>query len=248
MLEIIYQDEWLVAVNKPAGMLVHRSWLARHESQFVMQTLRDQLGQPVYTVHRLDKPTSGILLFALSSGVARHLSLQFAEGCVTKCYHAIVRGWIQNAGVLDYPLLEQRDKIADSQATSEPKWQSAITHYQPLARCEQPFPIGRYATSRYTLMALQPKTGRKHQLRRHMSHLRHPIIGDTAHGDLKQNRGMAKHFSAKGLLLHASRLTLKHPNNGKILLLQASPDEQWRRLFIQFGWPWALMEPSSELT
>lgn len=242
MLDIIYQDAWLVAVNKPAGLLVHRSWLARHEKQFVMQILRDQIGQPVYTVHRLDRPTSGVLLFALSSEMARHLSQQFAEHQVTKTYHAIVRGWLQSAGAVDYPLIEQRDKIADSQATSEPQRQSAITDYRALATCEQPVAIGRYATARYTLVALHPKTGRKHQLRRHMAHLRHPIIGDNVHGDLKQNRGMAAHFDCKGLLLHASHLTFTHPNDGNIVLITASVSATWRQLFSQFNWTLALIE------
>jgi tRNA pseudouridine65 synthase len=247
MLEIIYQDAWLVAVNKPAGLLVHRSWLARHETQFVLQQLRDQLGQHVYPVHRLDKPTSGVLLFALSSEVAHDLSQQFAEHRVQKSYYAIVRGWLQNSGKLDYPLLEQRDKIADSQATSDPQLQSAITEYQCLATSEQPVAIGRYATSRYTLMALQPQTGRKHQLRRHMAHLRHPIIGDSAHGDLKQNRGMVAHFGITGLLLHASFLTISHPNNAQTLQLKAAVDARWQRLFQQFGWPMALIETSTRL-
>ena len=236
MLEIIYQDQWLVAVNKPAGMLVHRSWLDRHETTFVMQTLRDQIGQHVFTVHRLDRPTSGVLIFALSSEVARLLSQQFEQHQLEKTYHAIVRGWLTEAGVLDYPLMEERDKIADKHSAAPTEPQSALTRYQPLAQVEMPVPIGRYSTCRYTLVELTPQTGRKHQLRRHMSHLRHPIIGDTNHGDLRQNRGAAEHFGCQRLMLHASRLMLTHPVTGEPLRLHASLDTVWQTAFDHFGW------------
>lgn len=84
MFEILYQDNNLIAINKPSGWLVHRSWLDKNESIVVMQTLRDQIGQHVFPVHRLDRPTSGVLLFALSSEVARSLSVQFASKQIEK--------------------------------------------------------------------------------------------------------------------------------------------------------------------
>lgn len=103
-LEIVYRDEHLIAINKPAGMLVHRSWLDKHETVFAMQTLRDQIGQHVFPLHRLDRPTSGILFFALSSEIAAQVSPLFASREIKKTYHAIVRGWIEEADTLDYPL------------------------------------------------------------------------------------------------------------------------------------------------
>lgn len=236
MLEILYQDEWLVAVNKPSGWLVHRSWLDRHETVFVMQTVRDQIGQHVFTAHRLDKPTSGVLLMGLSSEVGRLLSLQFEQHQMQKTYHAVVRGWLESSGTLDYPLVEELDKIADRQATEARTAQPAITDYQSLATVEMPVGIGRYPTSRYSLVEMAPKTGRKHQLRRHMSHLRHPIIGDSAHGDLRQNRGAAEHFGANRLMLHASSLALTHPVTGEPLLIRAGLDGVWQNLMNQFGW------------
>lgn len=236
MLEILYQDEWLVAVNKPSGWLVHRSWLDRHETVFVMQTVRDQIGQHVFTAHRLDKPTSGILLMGLSSEVGRLLSLQFEQHQMQKTYHAVLRGWLEISGTLDYPLVEELDKIADKHATEARNAQPAVTDYQSLATVEMPIGIGRYPTSRYSLVELAPKTGRKHQLRRHMSHLRHPIIGDSAHGDLRQNRGAAEHFGANRLMLHASSLALTHPVTGEPLLLRAGLDGVWQNLMNQFGW------------
>ncbi|MTC26359.1 tRNA pseudouridine(65) synthase TruC [Providencia alcalifaciens] len=236
MLEIIYQDEYVVAVNKPAGMLVHRSWLDSKETVFVMQTLRDQIGQHVFPIHRLDRPTSGVLLFALSSDVARLLAEQFEQHRMEKVYHAIVRGYVMDGDRLDYPLLEELDKIADKNATKEPRLQECITHYKPLATVECPVAIGRYDTARFSLVELKPETGRKHQLRRHMSHLRHPIIGDSKHGDLRQNRGVAEHFSVSRLMLHASQLIFIHPITEEKIPLVASWDAQWLSLIEQFGW------------
>ncbi|NIF23251.1 tRNA pseudouridine(65) synthase TruC [Candidatus Pantoea multigeneris] len=236
MLEIIYQDEWLVAVNKPSGWLVHRSWLDRHEKVFVMQTVRDQIGQHVFTVHRLDRPTSGVLLMGLSSEVGRLLSQQFEQHQIRKTYHAVVRGWLQEAATLDYPLLEEMDKIADKFATAPREAQPAVTDYKGLATCEMPVPIGRYDAARYSLVELAPHTGRKHQLRRHMVHLRHPIIGDSKHGDLKQNRGAASHFGMNRLMLHASQLELTHPVTGEALCLRAGLDHVWQGMLTQFGW------------
>lgn len=236
MLEIIYQDEWLVAVNKPAGWLVHRSWLDRKEKVVVMQTVRDQIGQHVFTAHRLDRPTSGVLLMGLSSEVGRLLSQQFEQHQMRKTYHAVVRGWLQGADTLDYPLTEELDKIADKFAATDKGPQPAVTAWRSLALSEQPVAIGRYETARYSLVELQPATGRKHQLRRHLAHLRHPVIGDSTHGDLRQNRGAASHFGCDRLMLHASSLALNHPVTGEPLLLRAGLDDRWQRLMLQFGW------------
>ncbi|MEW7312082.1 tRNA pseudouridine(65) synthase TruC [Buttiauxella gaviniae] len=236
MLEIIYQDEWLVAVNKPSGWLVHRSWLDRHETVFVMQTVRDQIGKHVFTVHRLDRPTSGVLLMALSSEVAHTLSQQFENHQIQKRYHAVTRGWLEDEALLDYPLVEELDKIADKKATQNKDPQPAVTHYRGLATVEMPVPVGRYPTARYSLVELEPKTGRKHQLRRHMSHLRHPMIGDSKHGDLRQNRAAAEHFGCQRLMLHASQLSLNHPVTGEPLCIRANLDDTWMQMMSQFGW------------
>ena len=140
----------------------------------------------------------------LSSEVGRLLSQQFELHQMSKTYHAVVRGWLEGADRLDYPLTEELDKIADKYASPDKGPQPAVTDWQGLAITEQPVAIGRYPTARYSLIELQPATGRKHQLRRHLAHLRHPIIGDTTHGDLRQNRGAAQHFGCERLMLHAS--------------------------------------------
>ncbi|WP_180980538.1 tRNA pseudouridine(65) synthase TruC [Vibrio diazotrophicus] len=236
MLEIIYQDEYLVAVNKPAGMLVHRSWLDKHETQFVMQTLRDQIGQHVFPLHRLDRPTSGVLVFALSSEIASNVMPMFANHEMVKTYHAIVRGWIEEGDELDYSLKEELDKIADKFAKQDKEAQSAVTEYQPLAKVEVPFSTGKFPTTRYCLVEMKPKTGRKHQLRRHMAHLRHPIVGDTTHGDGKHNRLYREEYDCHRLMLHASELRFVHPYTKQELVLKASFDESWQKLFAEFEW------------
>ena len=236
MLEVIYRDEHLIAINKPAGWLVHRSWLDRKEQVVIMQTLRDQIGQHVFTVHRLDRPTSGVLLLGLSSDIARHLSQQFEQHQIQKTYHAVVRGYVQESATIDYALTEEWDKVGDKFASRDKAPQPAVTHYQPLAQVEKAIAVGRYPTARYSLVALTPQTGRKHQLRRHMVHIRHPIIGDSKHGDSRQNRAMAAHFGAQRLMLHASQLRLRHPITDRELQLRAHFDAPWMGVMAHCGW------------
>lgn len=220
-LPILYQDDWLVAINKPAGLLVHRSLIDKHETQFAVQLLRDQIGQKVYPVHRLDRPTSGVLLFALDAAMARALTEQFTQGLVLKTYIALVRGFCELVGVINYALKEELDEIADAKANPNKPAQTAITHYRTLEQFELPFASGKHPTSRYSLLELQPKTGRKHQLRRHLKHIFHPLVGDTTHGDGKQNKLFREQFSCERLLLHAQALQVQHPISKEALNLQA---------------------------
>ncbi|MDX1392632.1 MAG: tRNA pseudouridine(65) synthase TruC [Rheinheimera sp.] len=235
-LTIIYQDEHIVAVDKPSGMLVHRSFLDKHETVFVMQTLRDMLGQHVFPVHRLDRPTSGVLLFALSSAVARLLGQQQEQKLWRKFYLAVVRGYLLQGGELDYPLKEELDAIADKFSRDDKAPQQALTRYQPLQHIELPIAVSKYPAARYSLVALQPITGRKHQLRRHLAHLRYPIVGDTSHGDGKHNALFKQHFNCRRLLLVAKQLQLPHPVTGEPLCLSANLNEL-EPLFAKFGWP-----------
>ena len=216
ILEILYQDDVLIAVNKPAGMMVHRSWLDPHETQFVMQTLRDQIGQHVFPVHRLDRPTSGVLLFALNSEIANILCQQFEQRCVEKSYLAVVRGYLEGRDIIDYPLKIQLDKIADKLSQEDKPPQDAITKYEGIT--------------------LIPYTGRKHQLRRHMKHIFHPILGDTQYGDLHQNRALTTHTGCQRLFLHAYELIFIHPITQIEIKLTAGLDEQWLKLMNKLGW------------
>ncbi|MGI5309234.1 tRNA pseudouridine(65) synthase TruC [Rheinheimera sp. WS51] len=236
LLTILYQDNYLVVIDKPSGMLVHRSFLDKHETVFVMQTLRNQIGQHVFPVHRLDRPTSGVLVFALSSEVARILSEQQQQNVWQKYYLAVVRGYVLQGAELDYPLKEQQDKIADKFSRDDKAAQSAVTRYHPLQQVELPIAVSRYPTARYSLLALQPLTGRKHQLRRHLAHLRHPIVGDTSHGDGKHNKLFQQHLHCHRLLLVAKQLCILHPITGEPLLFSAGLNEL-EPLFQQFGWP-----------
>ena len=234
MFEILYQDNDLIAINKPSGWLVHRSWLDKHETVVVMQTLRDQIGQHVFPVHRLDRPTSGVLLFALSSEIARLMSEQFATKQIEKTYHAIVRGYVEGEATIDYPLVEELDKIADKFSDSNKPAQDAVTTYRGISKIEVPIKVGKFDTARYSFVELKPKTGRKHQLRRHMKHIFHPILGDSKHGDLHQNRAFAEFFSIKRLMLHASKLQITHPINHNTIIIEANLDQQWLDILLKF--------------
>lgn len=230
-LSILYQDDFLIAVDKPSGLLVHRSWIAREAQEFALQRVRDQINQRVYPVHRLDRPTSGILLFAKDPETARLMMPLFSGRQVEKTYHAVVRGYL-NDGTLDYPLQEELDKIADAQANPDKAAQEAITHYRCLERIELPVAVGkRYPSSRYSLMELTPLTGRKHQLRRHMSHLRHPIIGDTRHGDGRHNRFFREQFGLQRLLLAATGLRFSHPHTKSAVHIELPIPDDLLRVF-----------------
>lgn len=225
LLSIIYQDEYLVAINKPSGLLVHRSMLDKHETQFAMQLLRDQIGQHVFPVHRLDRPTSGILVFALSSDMARRLGEQFSAQTIQKTYLAIVRGHIKEEGEINYSLKEKLDKIADKTAKQDKLAQEAVTFFNRLDKFELPFAVSKYASVRYSLVQLTPKTGRKHQLRRHLAHINHPIVGDTAHGDGKHNIFMRQQFGFNRLALTCKSMLLTHPVSEKSLDLRCDLDK-----------------------
>lgn len=229
-LEILYQDDYLVAINKPSGLLVHRSLIDKHETQFAVQLLRDQIRQKVYPPHRLDRPTSGVLLFALDPDTARLLTEQFTQGWVQKTYIALVRGFCDPVGVIDYPLKEELDEIADAKAKQDKPAQTAITHYKTLEQFELPFASDKHATSRYSLLQLQPKTGRKHQLRRHLKHIFHPIVGDTTHGDGKQNQLFREQFACERLMLHAQVLQFHHPISKLNLTIQAPFTAEFARI------------------
>ncbi|HHJ81004.1 MAG TPA: tRNA pseudouridine(65) synthase TruC [Candidatus Tenderia electrophaga] len=235
-MEILYQDEHLVAVNKPSGLLVHRSMIDKHETRFALQLVRNQIGQRVYPVHRLDKPTSGVLLFALDSETARLLGQQFTDDKVHKQYLAVVRGYSAEYEVIDYPLKRVLDKMTDVQADQDKQAQAAVTEYVRLATAELAHPVGPYQTARYSLLQLMPKTGRKHQLRRHMKHIFHPIVGDTSHGDGRHNQFFRQQFECQRLLLAATAMSFQHPHTAVKVELRASLDAVFEKIINELGW------------
>ncbi len=231
-LEILYQDDVLVAINKPSGLLVHRTMIDRHETRFAVQLLRNQLKQRVYPVHRLDKPTSGVLLFALNRDIARQVGTSFSEQQIYKRYMAVVRGWPDDEGEIDYALTDGPDfgsQVDDAVA------RPAVTRYRTLARCEVPFAVGRYQQSRYALVEMTPLNGRRHQLRRHFKHIFHPLIGDTSYGEGRHNRLFREQFDCQRLLLHACELRLTHPLSGKELRLQTDVPENFAQVLQAAG-------------
>jgi tRNA pseudouridine65 synthase len=235
-LQILYRDDYFVAVNKPAGLLVHRSRIDKHETRFALQMVRDMIGCRVYPVHRLDKPTSGVLLFALQPASAASMATLFEAARVKKTYLAVVRGFCNESGEIDYPLLERLDKMTDAAATKNKPPQPAVTRYLRLYTVELPIGVGRYQTSRYSLLEAYPFTGRKHQIRRHMKHIFHPIIGDTTYGDGAHNKMFRKTFSCKRLLLHAKSLVFAHPYLQQPMNIIAPIDTSFESIMKQFGW------------
>ncbi|MBK7793200.1 MAG: pseudouridylate synthase [Betaproteobacteria bacterium] len=234
MLTILYRDQHLVAIDKPAGLLVHRSNIDRRETRFAVQLLRDQIGCRVQPVHRLDKGTSGVLLFALDPECTRRLGAQFERNEVGKDYLAVVRGWPPEAGCIDHPLSRTHDDYgaAPGARASLP----ARTDYRRLATVELPHAVDRYPTARYALLALTPHTGRRHQLRRHLKHLAHPIVGDATYGKGSHNRFFQRQFACHRLLLACVRLRLRHPVTGVELSVRAPVGVELARLFDALGW------------
>jgi len=220
-LNILHQDEDYIAIDKPAGLLVHRSPLDKLATEFALQMLRDQIGHLVYPCHRLDRPTSGVVLFALNREAHRQAQKAFAAQEVEKTYYAVVRGWLVGSGRIDSPLRheEKNDKV-----------QEALTDYICLQQSTIQIPVGRYPTARFSLVELHPKTGRTHQLRRHMAHLRHPILGDTRHGDSTQNRFLRSYCNRQMLMLRAVELRMPSFGNKPALCIKAGCDEKFEAI------------------
>jgi len=235
-LEILYQDEYLVAINKPSGLLVHKSMIDRDEIYFAMKMLRDQIGKWVYPIHRLDKPTSGVLLFALDKHTAKLMNEQFSESKIQKTYIGVVRGYIEESGFIDYALSVKLDKIADKDSKAEKEPQEAQTEYKRLATVEVNHAVGRYDKSRYSLVELKPKTGRKHQLRRHMKHLSHHMLGDTKYGRGEHNKMVREQYNCHRLLLHSISLEILHPYTNLPLKIDAGFDDTFHNIFKSFAW------------
>jgi len=224
-LQIIYQDPYYIAINKPAALLVHRSPIDRHETRFAVQMLRDQIGQRVYPVHRLDKPTSGVLLFAFSAEAASKIGILFQQHDVYKSYFAIVRGYSPAQAYIDHPVKAAKDAYDEKLRELPP---NGITQLTQLATAELDIPQSNYSRSRFSLVKLEPKTGCKHQLRYHMKHISHPIIGDPKYGKGNINRSFADKTSCSRLLLSAYQLQCHHPYLDDIIDITAPllPDFQ----------------------
>lgn len=222
-LTVIYRDRWLCAIDKPCGLLVHKSSRGT-DQRFAMQLLRDQLGQRVWPLHRLDRATSGVLAFALDAETAALVGRQIMARAFDKRYLAVVRGYVDLDGVIDHPLTAEGARPT----------RAALTRYRRLATMELPVPIGRYPVARYSLVEVCPLTGRTHQIRRHFKHLFHPLIGDTTYGEGRHNRLFRQRFGCHRLLLHAVELELDHPHTGERLDFRAPTAGAFRRIESEF--------------
>ena len=231
LLQILFQDDHLVAINKPHGLLVHQSAIARDATEFALQMLRDQLNQRVYPAHRLDRKTGGVLLFALSKEVEKLMQQQFSDNRVNKKYLAIVRGHTPAEQEVDYPLRKENGTL-----------QGAITKYITIAYAELDVPLGDHPTSRYSLIEANPATGRMHQLRKHFSHIFHPIIGDRTHGCNKQNKLFNERWALNTMLLHASQLSFTHPVTKMPVIIKAPLHDEFLRVMDIMGWGAKIVE------
>lgn len=219
MLEILFQDDYLIAINKPHGLLVHRSPIAAEASEFTVQLLRDQIGQRVYPAHRLDRKTGGVLLFALRKEMDSLLQQLFQDYLVEKSYLAIVRGFVPEEDVIDYPLLNENGVLQD-----------ALTRYKRLTISEIPLPFGKFDTSRYSLVEVFPEQGRMHQIRKHFAHIMHPILADRPHGCNKQNRLWKENFQMDTMMLHARCMSFTHPITGSKIRIEAPLQSEFKRV------------------
>lgn len=230
-IEILFEDADLLAVNKPAGLLVHRSKIANDETEFLLDRIKQQAGANLYLAHRLDRATSGVLLLAKSREVAGEIGRAFMAREVTKRYLAVVRGWPDAEGVIDYPLPGVREH-----GPRKP----ALTRWRTLATTTVPIEMGRYPEQRYALVEAAPETGRYRQIRKHFHHVSHHILGDTSHGRGDHNRLWRIHFQLQRMLLHAWRLEFAHPRSSERVRIQAPLDTAWLRVLGRFDWTGAL--------
>ncbi|WP_137169767.1 pseudouridine synthase [Marinomonas sp. FW-1] len=221
-LDILFQDEHLVVVNKPAGLLVHRTNLAKDEEDAVVQRLRDQTGQWVFPIHRLDRGTSGVLVMAFSPEIARRLSSQFVEATTQKTYHCLVRGFCDSEGVIDYPLAKLNEQKGRSRFKIEGTEKEAETQFTRLQQYQVPVPVSRYDNMRLSWVEVSPKQGRKHQIRRHFKHHLNPLVGDSCYGCRHINKVVKDLWPEDfRLMLHASSLEFTHPISLERLVINA---------------------------
>ena len=219
-LEIVYQDEYLVAINKPSGLIVHKTPMAKDAKVFALQELRNQLGKYVYPSHRIDRQTSGVLLFALNTDVDKQLKALFRDKKVDKTYWTVVRGFSPDEGTIIKPL-----RKGDTTEVQE-----ATTHFKTMQRVDLPFPVSKFSSCRLSFVEVYPETGRMHQIRKHFAHIRHYIIADKPHGDCKQNKMFTDRFGLNNMLLHCREMCFQHPVTNEEVVLKAELPKHFQEI------------------
>jgi len=233
--DVLFRNQQLLAINKPAGVPVHGSKILEDQPRTLLTMVHELEGSPVHAIHRLDRPTSGVMLLTSSRLLLRKISQAFEKRQIKKCYLAVARGWTEPRGTISHALLPPKD---DRKAHSVAR--EAVTRFEQIANVETPYAVPPYSTSRYTLLALYPETGRRHQLRRHMKHISHHLIGDTTYGRGEHNRLFRDEFDCHRLLLHAWALEFEDPEAGHLIRVQAPLDRAFGAIIKQFGWENAL--------
>ena len=218
-IEVLFRDEYCAVINKPAGLMAHASSLARGEDDFLLHRLRDQFQHKVHLIHRLDRATSGCVLIAFNAETASTLGKTFMSRDVQKDYLAICRGWPEEKFTIDYAL---------DGGPGKPEKKSAVTEFTRLATAELDVPSAAHESSRYALMQCSPITGRFRQIRRHLKHISHHLIGDTSHGDGRHNRAF-RMLGVHRMLLHAWRLEFTHPVSGLVIVAEAPMDREFSK-------------------
>ena len=225
-LPVLYSDDTLAVVCKPAGLMVHDSALARGETDFAADRLREQFGKPIFLVHRLDRATSGCLLLAFDRETASALGKTLMSGEVEKDYWAVCRGWPgEREFLIDHPL---------DGGPGKPLKKPAQTAFEVLATCELAMPSAGFDTSRYAWLRASPLTGRFRQIRRHLKHGFHHLVGDSSHGDGRHNRNF-RMLGIHRMLLHARRLAFAHPHSGERIEATAPLDAEFDKALALFG-------------
>ncbi len=236
-LSILFEDDYLIAVDKPSGLLVHPSWISKPDEPTLMGLLKEHYrSDKLHTIHRLDRATSGVMLVGKEVESSKALQAQFQARGVKKQYECLVRGWFSEPqGRIDHPLVPKYDKFADPLASQDKEAKEAVTDYQLLDQCELDIPVGRYSTARYSRVACSPHSGRKHQIRRHMKHLLHPIVGDTKYGEGRHNRMFRDQFNLHRLVLMARSIEFTHPVTENRLTIHADIPSEIVQLYNALG-------------
>ncbi len=217
-VRILFRDEFLAVIDKPEGVMVHRTKIAARETVFLVDLLREQFGSRIFPVHRLDRGTSGAMLIAFDAQTASALGGQLMTGGIGKTYLAICRGWIGEPLLIDKPLGAVRDEALRGQPQEE---KPARTRLTPRLAVTVPVPARPYDATRLTLVQAEPLTGRRHQIRRHLKSISHPVIGDATYGKGPLNRALAEYFGGGRLFLHSAGISFTHPASGCRVAVEA---------------------------
>ena len=218
-MQVIFEDPFCLIVNKPSNLLVHHSYYARNiEEDSLAEILRNQ-GITAFPVHRLDRKTSGLILFSKKKEDVSAFQSLFENNLIEKKYKALLRGHLPETGIIDSPVKNDRGN-----------YKEAETHFTCIKHLELPIPVEPYETSRYSLVEFSPKTGRMHQLRIHANKIAHPIIGDPKYGNRHHNHMFIEKFGIDKLFLHAFSLKFEHPFTHEKMYFDVEVPEFWNEI------------------